>query len=424
MNYSIKDFTLEEKLLLLTGQDNWSTHDLNGKLRPVFMADGPSGLRKIERLEKSDLIGVTYDTNGNYTVPATAMPTLSVLANTWNKELCALDGATIADDCIENGVDILLAPGVNIKRNALNGRNFEYFSEDPLLSGDMGRAFIEGLQSKGIGASLKHYVANNSEHDRNGTSSEVDERTLREIYLPAFEECVKAKPWTVMCSYNPINGIYASAHKKLLKTVLRKELGFDGVIVSDWGAVHDHPKAVQATCDLRMPYDQNAYEELKSAYEKGLLTEEEIDFCVQNILNLIEKTQNAVKKTSYTKEQRHENAVQIAQEGIVLLKNEDGILPLQSGTSLAVLGQPNMCPPLGGGGSSAVVTAYPQPKLSDLLGKALHSTVHSCRASWGDTLNTVSLLKYHYEKVYHSDVASSAWANKRLSLRRVVIGKV
>ena len=216
MKYSVKDFTLQEKLLLLTGKDNWSTSDLNGKLPPVVMADGPSGLRKSVYIQQSELIGVTYDANGKYTIPATAMPTLSVLANTWNKELSFIDGATIADDCIENDVDILLAPGVNIKRNALNGRNFEYFSEDPLLAGDMGRAFIDGVQSSGVGTSLKHYVANNSEHDRNGTSSEVDERTLREIYLPAFEESLKAKPWTVMCSYNPINGIYASAHKKLL----------------------------------------------------------------------------------------------------------------------------------------------------------------------------------------------------------------
>ena len=405
MKYSVKDFTLEEKLLLLTGKDNWSTNDLNGKLPSVFMADGPSGLRKIEHMEKSDLIGVTYDENGNYTVPATAMPTLSVVANTWNEELCFLDGATIADDCIENDVDILLAPGVNIKRNALNGRNFEYFSEDPLLAGNMGRAFIEGLQSKGIGASLKHFLANNSEHDRNGTSSEVDERTLREIYLPAFEESVKAKPWTIMCSYNPINGVYASAHKKLLNSVLRKDLGFDGVIVSDWWAVHDHPKAVQATCDLRMPYAPDAYNELKSAYDKGLLTEEEIDFCVQNILNLIEKVQSSVKKVTYTKQERHENATKIAQEGIVLLKNENGILPLKPKTSLAVLGQCNMLPPLGGGGSSAVVTAYPQTKLSDLLKKDLGGEVHCCRASWGNVINTVSLLKFHFEKVYQSDVA-------------------
>lgn len=405
MKYSVKDFSLDEKLLLLTGKDNWSINDLNGKLPTFFMADGPSGLRKIERLENSDLIGVTYDANGNYTVPATAMPTLSVVANTWNEELCFLDGATIADDCIEHNVDMLLAPGVNIKRNALNGRNFEYFSEDPFLAGKMGRAFIEGVQSKGVGTSLKHYVANNSEHDRNGTSSEVDERTLREIYLPAFEECIKAKPWTIMCSYNPVNGIYASANKKMLKKVLRGDLGFDGTIVSDWWAVHDHPKAVKATCDLRMPYCDEAFNELKSAYEQGILTVEEIDYCVQNVLNLIEKAQNTDKKITFTKAQRHENAVKIAKEGIVLLKNEKGILPLKKGTSVAVLGQFNMCPPLGGGGSSSVVTAYEQKPLSELLATELNSTVHTCRASWGDTVNTVSLLRFHYEKAYHSDVA-------------------
>lgn len=405
MRYNVKDFSLEEKLSLLTGKDNWAVNDLNGKLPAFVMADGPSGLRKIEKFEKSDLIGVTYDENGQYTVPATAMPTLSVVANTWNESLCFLDGATIADDCIEHNVDMLLAPGVNIKRNTLNGRNFEYFSEDPYLAGKMGRAFIEGVQSKGVGTSLKHYVANNSEHDRNGTSSEVDERTLREIYLPAFEEAIKAKPWTVMCSYNPVNGIYASANKKMLKKVLRGDLGFDGAVVSDWWAVHDHPKAVQATCDLRMPYADSAFNELKNAYEQGVLSMEEIDFCVQNVLTLIEKAQNAEKMITFTKAQRHENAVTIAKEGIVLLKNEKGILPLRKGTSLAVLGQPNMRPPLGGGGSSAVVTAYAQKPLSELLKEELQSVVHCCRASWGDTLHTVSLLRTHYEKAYRSDVA-------------------
>ncbi len=351
MKYDIQNLTLEEKLKLLCGIDRWNLSTANGKLKSVIMQDGPSGVRKIY--------------GDNLREDATAMPTLSVVANTWNVELARLDGATIADECIEKNVDVLLAPGVNIKKTPLCGRNFEYFAEDPYLAGIMGREYIYGIQEKGIGTSLKHYCLNNREFDRFFQSSEADERTMREIYLKPFEIACEAKPWTVMCSYNPVNGIYASQNKWILKDILRDEFGFDGVIVSDWGAVHNSYKAVKATLDLEMPYSPNSYENLKTAYERGLLTDEEIDFCVCNLLKLIEKCDNNKKVLTFTKEQRHQNAVKIAEEGIVLLKN-DGALPIKQGNYF-VCGRNTIDPIIGGGGSSTVKTDYQQTSLHELL---------------------------------------------------------
>ncbi len=343
MKYDIKNLTLEEKLKLLCGVDRWHLSTANGKLKPVLLQDGPSGVRKIY--------------GNNQKEPATAMPTLSVVANTWNTALAYLDGATIADDCVEKEVDILLAPGVNIKRTPLCGRNFEYFSEDPYLSGVMGREFINGVQTKGVGTSLKHYCLNNREFDRSYQSSEVDERTMRELYLKPFEIACEAAPWTVMCSYNPVNGVYASQNEWILKDILRDDFGFDGVIVSDWGAVHRPYKAVKATLDLEMPYNPDSYKDLKRAYDDGRLTEEEIDFCVDNLLKLVEKCENAEKKVTFTKEERHKNAVKIAEEGIVLLKNE-GALPIKRGKYSVCGAEAQTAPTIGGGGSSTVTTDF------------------------------------------------------------------
>ena len=234
MKYDIKTLTLDEKLRLLTGRNSWQLDTANGKLPEVFLSDGPHGLRM-------------HDVQTNATKKATAMPSLSLLSCTWDTELAYLDGQTIANDCIEHGADILLAPGVNMKRTPLCGRNFEYFSEDPFIAGTLAKAYIEGVQSKGVGTSLKHFCLNNREYDRFFQTSEVDERTMHEIYLPAFEIALEAKPWTVMCAYNPINGIFASENKKVLNGILREELGFDGLIMSDWRAVHQSARAAKAT---------------------------------------------------------------------------------------------------------------------------------------------------------------------------------
>ena len=391
MKYDIKKLTIEEKIALLVGADCWAISNANGKLPTVVMNDGPHGLRK------------PNPTTGE-TIKATAMPTLSALSCSWNPELSYLDGQTIADDCIEYQTDILLAPGVNIKRTPLCGRNFEYFSEDPYLAGIMGKAYIEGVQSKGVGTSLKHFLANNREYDRLSQTSEVDERTLREIYLPAFEIALQAKPWTVMCSYNPINGIYASENEYFLNDVLRKELGFDGVIVSDWGATHNPCRAAKATLDITMPYKKWQIETLTKAYEKGWLTEAEIDARVEKILQLIEKATTADKKLALTKEQRHENAVTIAKECFVLLKNEGNLLPLKQG-KIAVCGSYANTPPMGGDGSSLVQTAYVQPPLAELLqnrlgNKAMVNFAYRFKSLTREIVNVNEV----YKAAYSSDV--------------------
>ena len=357
MKKTAKDFTLEEKAKLVVGKDCWRINDLNGKLKQTFMADGPCGLRKINDDET--------------TVSATLMPSVSVVANSWSKELAYLDGETIASDCVENDVDVLLAPGVNIKRSPLCGRNFEYFSEDPFLAGELAKSYIEGVQSNGIGTSLKHYCCNNSDYDRLFQSSEVDERTMREIYLPAFEKAVEADPYTVMCAYNPVNGVQMCENKKLLTGVLKNEFGFNGAIVSDWGAVHGEfgavsaPKAIKAGLDLIMPYEEKKITQILDAVKSGFLTEEELDKSVDNVLKLIERTKNANKKVSVPKSERHVNAKKIAAEGMVLLKNE-GALPIKSG-KVAVEGSCAKDPVTCGGGSAKAHTLYTQKSLANLL---------------------------------------------------------
>ena len=357
MKYDIDKLTLEEKILLLTGADNWHMYSANGKLPQLSLSDGPNGLR----MRGGD----------GLIKPATAMPNLSLIANSWDKSLAYLDGKTIADDCIENGADILLAPGVNIKRTPLNGRNFEYMSEDPLLAGVMGREFIKGVQDKGVGTSLKHFCANNREKYRHVQTSEVDERALNEIYLRPFEIALEARPWTVMCSYNPVNGIYASENRKLLKDILRDKLGFNGLIMSDWVATYNPYKAISATLDLIMPHNEITLENIKTALDNGYITVEQIDFCVEHVLELIEKTQSSKKEVDYTKEERHKNAVKIAKGGITLLKNKDGILPLKKGKKYLIVGELAEKPILGGAGSAYVKTDYIQESVSDLIAKGL-----------------------------------------------------
>ena len=384
----IKQLSLEEKMRLLCGVDRWHNYDANGKLKALHLSDGPNGLRK--------------ESDDGVTIPATAMPNISVIANSWSKDAARLDGETIADDCIDNDVDVLLAPGVNIKRTPLCGRNFEYFSEDPYLAGELAKEYIIGVQSKGVGTSLKHYLGNNSEYDRNMQSSEIDERTMREIYLPAFEKSLEARPYTVMCSYNPINGVFASENKKALKNVLRGELGFKGLIMSDWGAVKSPYKSVKATIDLCMPFLDTHYENLKNAYEKGLLTEEEIDFCAQNVLNLIEQCSHK-KSLSTTKEERHQNAVKIAEEGMVLLKNE-GALPIKGG-KISVSGYMAENPQLGGGGSALAKTDYKQKALYDLLSEELgnKAEVTFVANSVAGPTNYGDKTKYTYMAAYDAD---------------------
>lgn len=392
MKNDLKNLTLDEKIELLMGKNTWETYDADGKLDTAFLADGPSGLR-MNDVSKP----LPYPT-----FPATSMPTLSCLANSWDTELARLDGATIADDCIERGADVLLAPGVNIKRTPLCGRNFEYFSEDPLLAGELAKAFIEGVQSKGIGTSLKHFAANNREYNRHSQSSEVDERTLREIYLPAFEKALEAKPWTVMCSYNRINGIWASENKWLLKEILRGEFGFDGLIVSDWGATHNAWRTLKASLDLTMPTRKENRAELRGALEAGIITEAEIDERAEKVLELVRKARAAEKEVTTTKEDRHKIAVKLAQESLVLLKNEDDILPLKS-DKILVDGLYRNAAVMGGGGSSFVVSDYKQRPLGDELRDRIKGAeVFSTKAVL-DSAESVIYPEKIYEAAYSAD---------------------
>lgn len=357
----ISSLTIDEKLKLLSGKDGWSTHDLDGKLPTVTVTDGPCGVRQpVQATDKR------WDNK-----PAIAYPATVTMANTWNRDIVRQAGESMADDCIEHNADVLLGPGVNIKRTPLCGRNFEYYSEDPYLAGELAAEFISGVQSGGIGTSLKHYCCNNLEYDRLYISSEVDERTMREIYLPAFERASKSKPWTVMCSYNLVNGRRMSEHKKLYNT-LRNEFGFDGLIVSDWGAVMDPVASVKAGLSLIMPYTGNHFDILKKAYENGELTEEEIDYNIQILFDLIEKNENAKKtrKVKKSKEERYAIARKAESEGIVLLKNEDCILPLKQGAKVAVSG--SACSDnLFGAGSAPVEPEVPIKNLSDSLKEIL-----------------------------------------------------
>lgn len=401
-NSVLSRLSLEEKVSILTGEDIWRTYGAGGKLKQLFLTDGPSGLRMVDLKE-------------NKPFKATALPTCHVLANTWNEKLAYEYASVIADECIVHGGDILLGPGINIKRSPLCGRNFEYFSEDPYLTGMLGKAYVRGLQDKGIGACIKHYCANNSEYDRCYQSSEVDERTLREIYLRPFEMCLEEKPWTVMCSYNPINGIYASENRKLLHDVLRKELGFDGLIMSDWGAVHNPLLAVKATLDLCMPYHKDYKEVLIKAVQEGRLAEEEINERVVKVLELIEKSeQNSSKrKITFTDRERHVKAVETAKEGAVLLKNEGGVLPFTnradgSGkySKIFFYGANIKSPVTSGGGSGRVETAFTQKPLYELISASTGiATSFAEESRWEPCWRSV------YKQAYEADVSVIALGN-------------
>ena len=371
----LRDLSVEEKLRLICARDFWSTDDLAGKLPALAVSDGPVGVRKVAK-----------DENGKeYDLPSVAYPAIQCLANSWNAALARGMGAALADDCLEKDVDILLAPGVNIKRNSLNGRNFEYFSEDPYLAGTLAKEYIAGLQEGGVGACLKHYYANNLEYNRLEQTSEVDERTLREIYLKPFEIACEAKPVSAMCAYNRVNGVYASENEKGFR-ILREEFGFDGAILSDWGAVRDRTAAAKAGLDIEFPFDKANYEKLVKDYREGRITEAQVDACAQRVLDLIErcKAMSAGKKPKTSPEERLLVAQKIAEEGIVLLKNE-GVLPLQKEQSVAVSGEFAAPPNYGriaGGGSSMVQWRGEKFSLAEKLQSRMEGKVVFERAFW------------------------------------------
>lgn len=358
--------TLEEKTRLCSGLDFWH---LNGVprlgLNPIMVSDGPHGLRKHpDKKDKSDIMG---------SVPAVCFPTASLTAASWDEELVYRMGEALGDECKAEKVSVLLGPGNNIKRSPLCGRNFEYFSEDPYLAGKIAAAFIKGVQSKGIGTSLKHFAANNQETRRMTVDTVADERTLREIYLAAFETAVKeGKPWTVMNAYNKLLGTYCAENEWLLGQVLREEWGFDGVVVTDWGAENEIEKGIAAGQNLEMPSSNGlAAKRLLEAVENGELSEEALDERVDEIIELIMKSQEALGSYTYDKDEHHALAKEIAENSMVLLKNDDNLLPLDKNGTVALIGEMAKSPRYQGAGSSQINTTNIDSAFSVMLGKGL-----------------------------------------------------
>lgn len=362
--------SLGQKASLLVGSGYWGTAAAEG-IPAVTMNDGPHGLRT--QPQNGDNLGL------GQSLPATCYPPAVGLGSTWNRELLERVGRAIGVEAIEQGVDIVLGPGVNIKRSPLCGRNFEYFSEDPLVSGELGAAWVRGVQSVGVGTSLKHFAANNQETARMTVSAEVDERTLREIYLPAFERIVtREQPWTVMCAYNRVNGIPAAEHHELLTGILRDEWGFQGAVISDWGAVDARVPALAAGLDLEMPGPQpGSVAEIVAAVRSGELDESVVDRAVERIAALAARA-NAVRPVvegvPVTPEERQALAREAATESIVLLRNEGGILPLDASRPLAVIGEFARTPRFQGSGSSQVNPTHVETLLDALAGHGVDVT--------------------------------------------------
>src|SRR5215203_4305036 len=326
------ELTLEEKASLCLGSDFWHTAPIPRLGIPaVAVSDGPHGLRK--QPDESDHVGISDS------LPATCFPTASALGSSFDPELARRVGEALGVEARAQGVAVVLGPGINIKRSPLCGRNFEYLSEDPLIAGVMGAAIVEGIQSQGVGACVKHYAANNQETDRLRVSAEVDERTLREIYLPGFERVVtQARPWTVMCAYNKVNGVYASENPWLLTELLRDEWGFEGLVVSDWGAVHDRVAALAAGLDLEMPPNLGVSDaEIVSAVRSGELDEAVLDRTAARVLRLVDGAlsgavdigEEATAQPGFDVGGHLALARAVATECAVLLKNDGGLLPLQ-----------------------------------------------------------------------------------------------
>ena len=347
----IEKMTLEEKAAFLSGKGEWNTRDIPRLNIPsVYCADGPHGIRK--QAGAGDHLGL------NESLPATCFPTAATIANSWDEELGKEIGKALGEEASVLDVQVLLGPGLNIKRSPFCGRNFEYFSEDPYLAGKMAASYIRGIQSQGVYACPKHFAVNSQELRRMAMNSVLDERTLREIYLTGFEIAVKeggAK--AIMTSYNQVNGTYANENKHLLLDILRKDWGFDGIVITDWGGSNDHVKGVQAQSNLEMPTPGlDSARQIAAAIQDGNLTMEELDICVDSLLDAVLelKDKTGSKKEKFDEQRHHDLARQAAVESAVLLKNTDNILPLKAGCKVAVIGDFAVEPRYQGAGSSMV----------------------------------------------------------------------
>ena len=366
-----KKLTAEQKIKLVMGADFWTNYDVDGAIYKFVVSDGPVGLRQpVDRTT----------TEQTECIKSVAYPSFQILSQTWSTELAYKMGKSLGNDCIDQKVDILLAPGVNIKRLPTCGRNFEYLSEDPYVAGVFAREYIEGVQSMHVGTALKHYCCNNNEKSRHWISSEVDERTLREIYLRPFEIALAAKPWSVMSSYNLVNGVRMSEHEKLYK-LLRGELGFDGMIMSDWDAVKDSEASLNAGLNWEMPYNEQHQREMLAKAEK--LDAEKLNESARRVIALAElcEKESKLRKIDMPLEARRAVAREIEEEGIVLLKNE-GALPLKGGKTYVTGAAANRY--YFGGGSSNV---FPEREFTP-LDKALKAV--GLDASYSESVWEVS----------------------------------
>lgn len=350
INEIIKKMALKDKAVLCCGYDGWGTVPFEKYGIPaIITSDGPHGLRK----KVDDDVQLSLVSG----VPATCFPTAVTTASSWDRSLLHDIGEAIGEECQQENVQVLLGPGANIKRSPLNGRNFEYFSEDPLLSSQMAKNHIAGVQSKGVGTSLKHFFANNQETNRMVANAVIDDRTMREIYLASFEAAVKeAQPKTIMCSYNKINGVYGSQNKFSLTDVLRDEWGFEGFVMSDWGAVDERHEALSAGLELEMPSSSGiGPSKIVKAVKKGTLKKEDLDTAVRRLLKVIfELEESKQADFKYDADAHNELAAKALTESAVLLKNENNILPLTKSGSIAVIGDMADTPRIQGAGSSQV----------------------------------------------------------------------
>ena len=396
MNKKIKEIlnslTLEEKASLCSGVGLWQTRPLEEKGIPeIWMADGSNGVRIMKpvnqerKQDTSDFLKVTDLTQNSPTITnqyeAVCYPSGASLASTWDTELIEEMGEALGDECRYFKVNLLLAPGINIKRSPLGGRGYEYYSEDPYLTGKVAESFIKGVQKTGTGTSIKHFAANNAETLRINMSSDVDERALREIYLAPFEIGVKnAKPWTVMSSYNKVNGVQMAENRELLTDILRDEWGFDGVVVSDWGGVKDRIKALEAGNDLDMPENQRSNQSVVDAVRRGILSEAVLDQSVERILELVFKAKEQERFTDDMDFESHRNlSRKVAEESVVLLKNEKGLLPItkEKYKKVAVIGAFAREPRYQGGGCTLVNPvriSRPYEEMEKLAGKNIELT--------------------------------------------------
>lgn len=379
----ISRMTLEDKIALCEGASFWETRAFEAYGIPaMFVCDGPNGLRKQDLHGGTDMLGI------NKSRPATCFPAAVTTASSWDPALLQAVGTAIGEEAKAQGVGVVLGPGCNIKRNPLCGRNFEYFSEDPYLSGKLAAGFIRGVEGQGVGTSLKHFAANSQELSRFTSDSLMDERTLRELYLTGFELAVKeGHPATVMCSYNKLDGVHASDHKALLTDILRTDWGFEGMVVTDWGAMNDRIAGFRAGCDLNMPGGSNyMFKECAQSVKNGTLAEADVDNSVRRVLQQVFRAAETLQKPyACDYDAHHAVARQAAEQGAVLLKNDGAVLPLRPGADIAVIGAMAKSMRYQGAGSSHVNARTLDQPLDFLPG-----AVYACGCDdRGDTTDTL-----------------------------------